>query len=277
MSKIPRFVTVCYIEAACYILLPSYWRDPRFNAYNHLMTDQPHILVVDDDRDIRDLVTRYLRQHEYRVRSAADGVQMRRELADWSFDLVILDLMLPGEDGLSLCRRLRAESSLPVIMLTAMGEETDRIIGLEMGADDYLAKPFNPRELLARIRAVLRRSSDQVAGAQAAKADAVLEFAGWKLDVASRELTSPHGVLMPLSTGEYDLLSALVTHPRRVLSREQLIDMARGREALPFDRSIDVQVSRLRRKIEVDPAKPTLITTVRGGGYMFTPTVGQAK
>ena len=281
MSKIPRFVTVCCIWAACYILLPSYWCGLHYNAYNHLMTDQPHILVVDDDREIRDLVTRYLRQHGYRVRSAADGVQMRRELADWSFDLVILDLMLPGEDGLSLCRRLRAESDLPVIMLTAMGEETDRIIGLEMGADDYLAKPFNPRELLARIRAVLRRSSDRAtAGAMGAdidRADAVLEFAGWKLDLASRELTSPDGVLTPLSAGEYDLLSAFVTHPRRVLSREQLIDMARGREALPFDRSIDVQVSRLRRKIEADPSRPTLITTVRGGGYMCTPTVGQAR
>ncbi len=241
------------------------------------MTDGPHILVVDDDREIRDLVARYLRQHGYRVQSAADGVQMRRELADWSFDLVILDLMLPGEDGLTLCRRLRADSNLPVIMLTAMGEETDRIIGLEMGADDYIAKPFNPRELLARIKAVLRRTSG-VSGAEKADADAPIhQFSGWTFNMASRELTSPQGVLTPLSAGEFDLLSTFVTHPRRVLSREQLLDMSRGREALPFDRSIDVQVSRLRRKIEADPASPVLITTVRGGGYMFTPEVKTPK
>ncbi len=239
------------------------------------MTEQPHILVVDDDREIRDLVARYLRQHEYRVRSAADGVQMRRELADWAFDLVILDLMLPGEDGLSLCRRLRVDSNIPVIMLTAMGEETDRIIGLEMGADDYVAKPFNPRELLARIKAVLRRTSGALNSVKAAKTTSVHVFAAWRFDLKTRELTSPDGILTPLSAGEYDLLATFVTHPRRVLSRDQLLDMSRGREALPFDRSIDVQVSRLRRKIETDPAKPRLITTVRGGGYMFTPDVRQ--
>jgi len=240
------------------------------------MTDGPHILVVDDDREIRDLVARYLRQHGFRVRDAADGVQMRRELADWSFDLVILDLMLPGEDGLTLCRRLRAESNLPVIMLTAMGEETDRIIGLEMGADDYIAKPFNPRELLARIKAVLRRASQTGAAEPVAESASKHVFACWKLDLSSRELVSPQGVLTPLSAGEYDLLATFVTHPRRVLSREQLLDMARGRDALPFDRAIDVQVSRLRRKIEADPANPVLITTVRGGGYMFTPEVERA-
>jgi len=237
------------------------------------MKQQPHILVVDDDREIRDLVARYLRQHDYRVRSAADGVQMRRELADWSFDLIILDLMLPGEDGLTLCRQLRAGSSIPVIMLTAMGEETDRIIGLEMGADDYIAKPFNPRELLARIKAVLRRMEggrDSETPREVAQAHV---FAGWRFDLKSRELISPGGVLTPLTAGEYDLLAVFVTHPRRVLSRDQLLDMSRGRSALPFDRSIDVQVSRLRRKIEADPANPQMITTVRGGGYMFTPDV----
>jgi len=242
------------------------------------MDPQPHILVVDDDREIRDLIARYLRQHGFRVHDAADGVQMRRALVDWAFDLVILDLMLPGEDGLSLCRRLRADSDIPVIMLTAIGEETDRIVGLEMGADDYIAKPFNPRELLARIKAVLRRANSQTGPAPEADATAgsALVFASWRFDPTARELVSPKGVLTPLSAGEFELLLTFATHPRRVLSREQLLDMARGRAALPFDRSIDVQVSRLRRKIEQDPARPALITTVRGGGYMFSADVERA-
>jgi len=237
------------------------------------MTEQPHILVVDDDREIRDLVARYLGGRGLRVRTAADGRQMQREMADWAFDLVILDLMLPGEDGLSLCRRLRVETRIPVIMLTAMGEETDRIIGLEMGADDYIAKPFNPRELLARIKAVLRRAGGVTGNVQPATPSAKLRFADWELDLKTRELTSPEGVLVPLSGGEYDLLAAFATHPQRVLSRDQLLDLARGREAQPFDRSIDVQVSRLRRKIEADAAVPVLIKTIRSGGYMFTPKV----
>jgi len=238
------------------------------------MTEQPHILVVDDDREIRDLVTRYLSKHGLRARAAADGREMRQALDDWSIDLIVLDLMLPGEDGLSLCRRLRVDSKIPVIMLTAMGEETDRIVGLEMGADDYVAKPFNPRELLARIRAVLRRSE----GGRAGRSDGAdrpnkCVFAGWRLDLDRRELISPQGVLVPLSAGEYDLLAAFVTRPQRVLSRDQLLDLARGREAQPFDRAIDVQVSRLRRKIEADPGNPVFIKTVRSGGYMFTPPV----
>jgi len=238
------------------------------------MTEQPHILVVDDDREIRELVTRYLSKHGLRARAAANGREMRRALDDWSIDLIVLDLMLPGEDGLSLCRRLRADSNIPVIMLTAMGEETDRIVGLEMGADDYLAKPFNPRELLARIKAVLRRAE----GGQAGRPDSAGQpnrcvFAGWRLDLDRRELVSPQDVLVPLSAGEYDLLAAFVARPQRVLSRDQLLDLARGREAQPFDRAIDVQVSRLRRKIEADPGNPVFIKTVRGGGYMFTPSV----
>ena len=238
------------------------------------MTDQPHILVVDDDREIRDLVARYLRKRDFRVRTAGDGHEMKKEIASWSFDLVILDLMMPGEDGLSLCRGLRASSNIPVIMLTAMGEETDRIIGLEMGADDYIAKPFNPRELLARIRAVLRRSEASAANPkQDDEPSGILIFAEWQFDPATRELISPDGLLTPLSGGEFDLLNTFVTHPQRVLSRAQLLDMARGRDALPFDRSIDVQVSRLRRKLEADPANPVLIKTVRSGGYMFTPNV----
>ncbi len=238
------------------------------------MNEQPHILIVDDDREIRDLVARYLSGHGFRVRTVADGRQMQKELADWSFDLIILDLMLPGEDGLSLCRRLRVETKLPIIMLTAMGEETDRIVGLEMGADDYIAKPFNPRELLARIKAVLRRSGAQeTGGIDPQDRGAKHTFAGWVLDLQTRELVSPDRLLIPLSGGEYDLLAAFITHPQRVLSRDQLLDLARGREAQPFDRSIDVQVSRLRRKIEDNPSDPKLIKTVRSGGYMFTPAV----
>ncbi len=238
------------------------------------MMEQPHILVVDDDRDIRDLLARYLSEHGLRVRGAADGREMRQALDDWSIDLIILDLMLPGEDGLSLCRRLRADSKIPVIMLTAMGEETDRIVGLEMGADDYLAKPFSPRELLARIKAVLRRTEvGPAARADGADRPGILLFAGWRLDLERRELVSPQDVLVPLSAGEFALLAAFATHPQRVLSRDQLLDLARGREAQPFDRAIDVQVSRLRKKIEADPGNPVFIKTVRSGGYLFIPTV----
>ncbi|MFV2093568.1 MAG: response regulator [Hyphomicrobiales bacterium] len=240
------------------------------------MPDHPHILVVDDDREIRDLLGRYLSNHGFRVRGAGDGREMRQALNDWAIDLVVLDLMLPGEDGLVLCRNLRAHSNIPVIMLTAMGEETDRIVGLEMGADDYIAKPFNPRELLARIKAVLRRAE----GVEKTPEGAIvrpgcLQFAGWRLDMDRREVVSPQNVLVPLSGGEYDLLTAFATHPQRVLSRDQLLDLARGREAQPFDRSVDVQVSRLRRKIETDPDNPVFIKTVRTAGYIFTAEVAK--
>ncbi|MBK1842069.1 response regulator [Azospirillum sp. YIM B02556] len=240
------------------------------------MDRTPHLLVVDDDREIRSLVAQFLTKHGFRVTGVKDGAEMMRTLDGARVDLIVLDLMLPGEDGLSLCRRLRAApptAQTPVIMLTAMGEETDRIVGLEMGADDYLAKPFSPRELLARIKAVLRRvAAPPVAGAPAA-AGTVLRFEGWSLDLTRRELRSADGVLVQLSAGEYDLLVAFAEHPQRVLTRDQLLDLARGRSAVPFDRSIDVQVSRLRRKIEPDPADPTLIKTVRGGGYLFTASV----
>lgn len=242
------------------------------------MESTPHILVVDDDREIRDLLGRFLAKHTYRVTTAADGREMAKALKDWAIDLIVLDLMLPGEDGLTLCRNLRADSNIPIIMLTAMGEETDRIIGLEMGADDYLAKPFNPRELLARIKAVLRRA-DSEPGRRALRdiedeeGETVMGFAGWRLNLDSRELTSPDGILIQLSGGEYELLAAFVSRPQRVLSREQLLDLARGRDVQPFDRAIDVQVSRLRRKIEADPVNPLFIKTVRGGGYIFTPAV----
>jgi len=240
------------------------------------MSEQAHILVVDDDREIRDLIARFLGNHGLRVQVAADGNEMHQMLQDWAIDLIVLDLMLPGEDGLSLCRHLRADSDIPIIMLTAMGEELDRIIGLEMGADDYLAKPFNPRELLARIKAVLRRAEAARVTPDAA-ADDVSEFDGWQLDAGRRELRSPQSVLVALTAGEYDLLSAFVARPQRVLSRDQLLDLVRGREAQAFDRSIDVLVSRLRRKIEVDPANPLLIKTVRNGGYLFAADVGPAS
>ena len=242
------------------------------------MERTPHILVVDDDREIRTLLARFLGNHGYRVTVAADGREMAKAMDERGIDLVVLDLMLPGEDGLTLCRNLRVKSDVPVVMLTAMGEETDRIVGLEMGADDYLPKPFNPRELLARIKAVLRRAgarTDTPAGGgdESEDGDRVLAFAGWRFNLDSRDLVSPDGVTVPLSGGEYDLLAVFVSRPQRVLSRDQLLDLARGRDAQPFDRSIDVQVSRLRRKMENDPANPALIKTVRGGGYVFAPAV----
>jgi len=237
------------------------------------METSPHILIVDDDKEIRDLLGRFLDKHGLRVTAAADGREMKKALEDRKIDLIVLDLMLPGDDGLTLCRNLRAASSVPIIMLTAMGEEMDRIVGLEMGADDYLAKPFNPRELLARIKAVLRRADDRSSGRGPGAEETVFQFSGWRLNAGRRELTSPEGVMVALSGGEFELLFAFVGHPGRVLSRDQLLDLARGREAQPFDRSIDVQVSRLRRKIDDDPKNPRIIKTVRSGGYMFTATV----
>ena len=240
------------------------------------MDASPHLLIVDDDREIRDLLSRFLRKHGFRVSVAVGGREMWQALADGAIDLIVLDLMLPGEDGLSLCRKLRARSQVPVIMLTAMGEEIDRIVGLEVGADDYLAKPFNPRELAARIKAVLRRTGGEAVRTSepgGERAAAELRFAGWTLDLGKRELISPDGILVPLSGGEFALLGAFATHPQRVLSRDQLLDLARGRDAQPFDRSIDVQVSRLRRKIEIEPREPTIIKTVRAAGYLFAPPV----
>lgn len=236
------------------------------------MEHKSHILVVDDDREIRMLLARFLVDHGLRVRTAADGREMLSELKTGAFDLIVLDVMMPGEDGLTLTRNLRAHrSKIPIIMLTAMGEDTDRIIGLEMGADDYIAKPFNPRELLARIKAVLRRSSE-IANTNDVPDESIM-FAEWVLDLKTRSLTDPKGHDCVLSRGEYELLAVFVNHPGHVLNRDQLLDMARGRDAQPFDRAIDVQVSRLRKKIEPDAKIPTLIKTVRGGGYMFTPKV----
>ena len=237
------------------------------------MTATPHILVVDDHRELRELVSRALVREGFRVSLAADGREMRKAMADARIDLVVLDLMLPGEDGLALCRRLRATSSVPVIMLTAKGEEVDRVIGLEMGADDYLAKPFGSRELVARIRAVLRRTREPPEDAAPGRKPTRFRFDRWTLDCDTRELRSDDGVGVPLSTGEYDLLLALVERPQRVLSREQLLDLSRGRSAVAFDRSVDTQVSRLRKKIERDPGAPRIVKTVWGGGYMLAPAV----
>jgi two-component system OmpR family response regulator len=236
------------------------------------MNRAEHILIVDDDADIRALLRGYLERNGMRAEAVADGRGLRAALANGRFDLVVLDLMLPGEDGLALCRDLRAHSDLPVIMLTARGEETDRIVGLEMGADDYVPKPFNPRELLARIKAVLRRARALPQDPALGPARRV-RFAGWTLDLGTRQLTSPDGVVVPLSGGEYRLLRVLIEHPNRVLSRDQLLDLTQGREAAPFDRSIDVQVGRLRRRLGDSATQPVLIQTVRGEGYLLAASV----
>jgi len=238
------------------------------------MERTPHILIVDDDREICSLTSQILTRHGFRVSTARDGIEMFRVLEAARIDLVVLDLMLPGEDGLTLCRRLRGESTTPVVMLTAMGEEIDRIVGLEMGADDYLPKPFNPRELLARIKAVLRRTNQLgLSGADIVSNGRILSFEAWQLDLTKRELRKIDGEIIPLSSGEFDLLQAFAEHPQRVLNRDQLLDLSRGRAAALYDRSIDIQVMRLRRKVEIDPKDPQLIKTVRSGGYMFTAMV----
>jgi two-component system, OmpR family, response regulator len=236
------------------------------------MSAAQHLLLVDDDKELSALLSKFLTRHGYRVSTAHNGKEMTSILETSRVNLVILDLMLPGDDGLVLCRRIRSTSTLPIIMLTAMGEEMDRIIGLEMGADDYLAKAANPRELLARVRAVLRRAGVPEMGSSTAQKQ-ILEFAGWHLDITHRQLSSPQHALVPLRAGEFELLLAFVERPHRVLSRDQLLDLSRGRSANVFDRSIDVQVSRLRRKIEVDPKEPTLIKTVRNGGYILATNV----
>jgi two-component system OmpR family response regulator len=240
-----------------------------------MMQSGAHILVVDDHREIRDLVSRALAKEGFRVSVAADGRAMHKVLANGRIDLILLDLMLPGEDGLSLCRNLRAGSNIPIIMLTAKGEEVDRVIGLEMGADDYLPKPFGSRELVARIRAVLRRSRNKANEMDVESSPKRYRFDRWQLDVSTRELLNDDGITVPLSTGEYDLLIAMVERPQHVLSRDQLLDLARGRSANAIDRSIDTQVSRLRKKLELDPADPRIVKTVWGGGYMFAPAVKQ--
>lgn len=238
--------------------------------------DAAHLLVVDDHRDIRDPLAAYLRRHDLRVSVAADAAAARAILGTSAIDLVVLDVMMPGEDGLSLCRHIREVHDTPVILLTAMAEQTDRIVGLEIGADDYVTKPFDPRELLARIKNLLRRAA-ALPRARAEPGVRRLAFDRWVLDGDRRELVDEAGEAVVLSTAEFRLLAALVRRPRVVLSRDQLLDLTSGRTAQAFDRSIDNQVSRLRRKLERDPARPELLKTVWGGGYVFATDVREVR
>jgi two-component system, OmpR family, response regulator len=231
------------------------------------MSDRPHLVIVDDDREIRTLLSQYLEKHDFRTTAVAEGKEMRRVMERSRVDLVVLDLMLPGEDGLSICRELRTRSQVPVIMLTARGEDVDRIVGLELGADDYVPKPFNPRELLGRIRAVLRRAAHAPRD-PSPETIRSFTFNGWKLDTTTRTLTDVEGKEVALSGAEYRLLAVLLSSANRVLSRAQLTELLRGREADPFDRSIDVRVSRLRQILGDDARAPQIIKTVYGEGYV---------
>jgi DNA-binding response OmpR family regulator len=247
------------------------------------MSNPQHLLVVDDDPIICDLLDRYLSAEGFLVSTAQDGETMRRIIASEPIELVILDLVMPGEDGLTLTRYLHEHSNVSVVILTAKAETVDRIVGLEMGADDYVVKPFDLRELLARVKSVLRRrqrnlSADNEAELPGpAKTPAQVMFSGWRLDLGLYHLISPEGEKVSLTTGEFELLMAFINHSNRVLSRDELLNLLHNREAGPYDRSIDVQVGRLRRKIEVDPSQPQLIITVRGAGYLFTPSVRTIK
>jgi two-component system OmpR family response regulator len=235
------------------------------------------VAAVEDDPEIRSLVAGLLTREGFEVAPCQNAEDLDRLLARRRVDLVLLDLMLPGEDGLSICRRIRSEpNNPPVLMVTAKGEDLDRIIGLEIGADDYLPKPFNPRELIARVKAILRRTRD-VHHASVVAPSEVYHFSGWALNAGSRELTQPDGELVELTGGEFDLLLVLLTHPQRVLNREQLLDWTRGRSAMPYDRTIDVQLSRLRRKLGQNGPSGTLIRTVRGGGYLFSAPVERER
>jgi two-component system, OmpR family, response regulator len=242
---------------------------PRYKA---TMENIDRILIVDDDPEIRRLLVDYLAKNNFEAFAARDGREMWQGLERHAIDLVVLDLMLPDTDGLTLCRELRARSNLPVLMLTARGEETDRIIGIEMGADDYLVKPFSPRELLARIKTILRRTRALPPNLRP-EPQRCLAFSGWRLDTATRVLTAPDDVVVSLSGGEYRLLRVLLEHPNRVLNRDQLVELIHGREAEPYDRAIDVQVSRLRQRLRDEGREPQLIQTVRGEGYVLASSV----
>ncbi|MBL6771790.1 MAG: response regulator [Alphaproteobacteria bacterium] len=236
------------------------------------MSDAQHIAILDDDPEIRSLLEQNLRGVGFEVSTASNGRDLKTILEHQTIDLIVLDLMLPGEDGLTICRELRAESNIPIIMLTAMTHEADRIIGLEMGADDYLTKPFSPRELVARIKATLRRQGMVTTQSEDRRRTAMFE--GWKLDVVRRELRDPDDVLVDLTSGEFDLLAALIERPNRLMTRDLLLDITKGRQADVFDRSIDITISRLRQKIEEDPKNPQFIKTVRGKGYIFSAEIG---
>jgi two-component system OmpR family response regulator len=235
---------------------------------------RPRLLVVEDDQDIADIIKRYFSAQGFDVAFAADGVAMRRVIGAQEIDVVLLDLGLPGEDGFSLTRFLRESWKGALIIVTGRGDSIDRVVGLELGADDYVTKPFDLRELLARVRSVLRRSSEAPARAVAHRRE-VVRFGGFRLDADSRELTDPAGRIIPLTTGEFELLGAFVANANRVLSRDDLMNRIHGRDAGPFDRAIDVQIGRLRRKMETDPAQPALIKSVRGAGYIFTGRIEQ--
>ncbi|OAD22292.1 two component transcriptional regulator, winged helix family [Candidatus Thiomargarita nelsonii] len=232
-----------------------------------------HILIVDDDPEICHLLRDYLEKNGFRATAVSNGKALWRTLDDKQIDLVVLDLMLPGEDGLELCRNLRARFDIPILILSALGEETDRIIGLEMGADDYLPKPFNPRELLARVKVILRRTRSLPGTTAETETRSRLLFAEWKLDLITRNLVSPAGVVVPLSAGEFRLLRVFLEHPKRVLTRDQLLELTQGREALAFDRSIDVLVGRLRRHLGENAREPRIIQTARGAGYILAAEV----
>ncbi|MEO1969239.1 MAG: response regulator [Sphingomonadaceae bacterium] len=236
--------------------------------------DQPTVLLVDDENSLREPLAEYLTRQGFAVREADSAAAARSRLLEAAPDLVLLDIMMPGEDGLSLCRHLVEARGIPVILLTAKGEAMDRIIGLEIGADDYVAKPFEPRELVARIRSVLRRATRSAGEAEGE--DLLYRFEGWELDPLKRRLSDPEGSVVAISTAEFRLLRALCDHPRQVLDRDRLLDMVQGREAHLFDRAVDNQVSRLRRKIEADSRDPQLIQTVRGGGYRLAADVARA-
>jgi len=232
---------------------------------------RPHLLLVDDEVSIRDPLARYLEKQGFRVTEAGDAATARMALKSYDIDVMLLDIMMPGEDGLSLTRHVAEHGGPPVILVTARSEEADRVVGLEIGADDYVVKPFSPRELVARVKVALRRAATpSQSGGQSA---AVWSFDGWSLRIAEQQLFDPHGALVPLSSGEFRLLEALVERAGQVLSRDQLLDLTRGRTAGPFDRAIDNQVSRLRRKIEADPKDPVYIKTIWGGGYRFSAEV----
>ncbi|WP_418316910.1 response regulator [Piscinibacter sakaiensis] len=236
-------------------------------------TLQPHILALDDDPAIRQLVSDYLGSNELRVTTVASGRELAAVMARETIDLLVLDLRLNGEDGMQIARRLRESSTIPILMLTGLAEEADRVMGLELGADDYLTKPFSPRELLARIRALLRRARAQATVADAIAKVRAYRFGGWELNVGLRKLKSADGASVDLTNGEFSLLAAFVSSPQRILSRDQLLELSRLHNAEVYDRSIDVQILRLRRKIEADPAHPRFIRTERGAGYLFDAAV----
>lgn len=237
------------------------------------MSYKPHILLVDDEATLREALAEYLVKQGYKVQQAQDASVARSLLNAYDFDVILLDIMMPGEDGLSFCRFVRERTEIPVIFISAKTEETERIIGLELGADDYVTKPFSPRELVARIKVALRRSNN--GSIPKTGEGAIYQFSGWTLKTDERRVSDPEGVMVPLSTGEYQMLLALISRAGQVLNRDQLLDITQGREAHAFDRAVDNQISRLRRKIEKDPKEPEIIKTVWGGGYILSGEVKQ--